>query len=214
MNYSWHYDALMRRAVSRELVGYSEKHHIIPRCLGGTNSKDNIVRLTPEEHYVAHQLLVKMHPGNHRLVWAAMNMTGKNAKQQRSNKIYGWLRRKFADTLRERSTGRKASPEARAKMSAARRGKKRAPHSPETKAKMSAAMKGKPKSAAHRAKMSELMRGTQRALGHKKSPETIALISAKKRGHVCHSNPEYRQKQSENMLRIWAERKQLKEGTK
>lgn len=40
----------------------SEKHHIVPKCMGGDNSPDNLVFLTPREHFVAHRLLAKIHP--------------------------------------------------------------------------------------------------------------------------------------------------------
>lgn len=46
--------------------GYTEKHHIIPRSLGGTNKKDNLVSLTPREHFICHLLLTKMTLGNDR----------------------------------------------------------------------------------------------------------------------------------------------------
>lgn len=36
---------------------YYEKHHIIPRSLGGTDHPSNLVMLTPKEHYIAHLLL-------------------------------------------------------------------------------------------------------------------------------------------------------------
>lgn len=38
---------------------FTERHHIIPRCMGGSNDNSNIVRLTPREHFIAHCLLVK-----------------------------------------------------------------------------------------------------------------------------------------------------------
>ena len=38
---------------------YSEMHHILPKHSGGDNSKENLVRLLPEEHYIAHMLLWK-----------------------------------------------------------------------------------------------------------------------------------------------------------
>jgi len=59
MNYKKHYNILMDRAKNRELKGYTEKHHIVPKCVGGNDDASNIVVLTPEEHYVAHQLLLK-----------------------------------------------------------------------------------------------------------------------------------------------------------
>lgn len=70
MNYQKHYNLLIVRAKQRasskkeanKILGYSEAHHIIPRCIGGLDTKENIAHLTPEEHYVAHQLLIKIYP--------------------------------------------------------------------------------------------------------------------------------------------------------
>ena len=42
---------------------YAERHHIIPRCLGGTDDADNIVRLLTKEHFIAHLLLARIHSG-------------------------------------------------------------------------------------------------------------------------------------------------------
>lgn len=36
-------------------------HHIIPKCLNGTDESSNLTRLTAREHYIAHLLLVKIH---------------------------------------------------------------------------------------------------------------------------------------------------------
>ena len=52
----------------------SEVHHIVPVCLGGPSIPANLVKLYPAEHYVAHKLLVKMHPNNTRLWYAAAMM--------------------------------------------------------------------------------------------------------------------------------------------
>lgn len=43
---------------------YAEKHHIVPRSLGGNNSKSNIIRLLPREHFICHLLLLKMTTGS------------------------------------------------------------------------------------------------------------------------------------------------------
>ena len=66
--------------------------------MGGTDDKENLVELTPEEHYVAHQLLVKIHPSNDQLVYAARMMVPKRP----SNKYYGWLRRRYSDICKKR----------------------------------------------------------------------------------------------------------------
>lgn len=98
MNYQNHYDRLISRSQLRERPeGYLEKHHIVPKCLGGTNEKYNIVLLTPEEHYVAHQLLVKINPNNIGLNFSAINMCAGNQNQVRNNKLYGWLRKRLSE---------------------------------------------------------------------------------------------------------------------
>lgn len=102
MNYKKHYSLLIERAKSRVLSGYTEKHHIIPRCMGGNNSKSNLVVLTPEEHYVAHQLLVKMYPELDSLVYAANKMTVSSKTVKRSNKRYGWLKRRYQRVCKKR----------------------------------------------------------------------------------------------------------------
>lgn len=51
----------MQNAKTRGMPdGYSERHHIIPKSLGGSNGASNIIHLTPKEHYVSHHLLTKM----------------------------------------------------------------------------------------------------------------------------------------------------------
>ena len=57
MNYLAVYERLIQRAKRRSLTGVVEIHHIMPKCLGGTNEEFNLVKLTPEEHYTAHQKL-------------------------------------------------------------------------------------------------------------------------------------------------------------
>lgn len=102
MNYKKIYDNLITRASSRILNGYSEKHHIVPRCLGGSDDPTNLVDLTPEEHYVAHQLLVKIYPDNPKIIRAAVMMI----PSRPSNKMYGWLRKKFAKVQSKRQSGK------------------------------------------------------------------------------------------------------------
>src|ERR1019366_9401139 len=92
MDHQKHYNKLMERSPKvKPKEGYFERHRIIPGCMGGKYIKGNFVFLTPEEHYVAHQLLVKMYPGNRKLVFAANTLGNTNNKQ------YGWLKRKFSE---------------------------------------------------------------------------------------------------------------------
>jgi len=81
---------------------YIETHHIIPRCMHGINSKDNLVNLTAREHYVAHILLWKMnfeHPYSRKLTYAAnaMMMTSNPGRDYKiTSRMYEKLRSELA----------------------------------------------------------------------------------------------------------------------
>lgn len=65
MNYKSVYDNLIVKAKKRGCPdGYYEKHHIIPKSLGGTDSESNMVNLTAKEHLFAHKLLFKFSEGD------------------------------------------------------------------------------------------------------------------------------------------------------
>lgn len=92
MNYQKIYEKLMIRAEDRELTGYFERHHVIPRCMGGTNNRENIVKLTPEEHFLAHVLLLKIYRNTqyrHALAKACNYMCSDFNGQRNSRKLYG-----------------------------------------------------------------------------------------------------------------------------
>lgn len=61
---------------------YYEKHHIIPRCLGGTNKKHNLVLLTAKEHFLAHRILYKMYPNDRNIAFSFWGMCNQMAKNQ------------------------------------------------------------------------------------------------------------------------------------
>lgn len=93
MNYQRIYNSIIERAKNRPLIcGYVEKHHIIPKCLEGTDDKSNIAVLTLEEHFVCHQLLTKIYPENGRLLYALTMMC--KGQKRHSNKMFGWIKRK------------------------------------------------------------------------------------------------------------------------
>lgn len=157
MNYETHYDTLNERARNRVLEGYTERHHVVPRCMGGSDNANNIVRLTAEEHYVAHQLLVKIYPENNKLIYAANMMSVGRI----NNRKYGWLKKKHAKVVSENMKARYAAgfenpsrrPEVRKKISEAAKARAQAGPSPlkgrilskEMREKLSKASKGKKK---------------------------------------------------------------------
>lgn len=173
MDYKRHYDALIDRARNRVVDGYVERHHVVPKCMGGSNDRSNLVRLTPEEHYVAHQLLVKMNPGNGKLIFGAAVMTvGAN----RCNKKYGWIRRLHASVASGMLSGIKRGPfsaEHKAKLSAA---KKDGTLPDEQKAKIAASMR------AHASTPEAKALVSRSHTGRKRSEETKSRISAANTG--------------------------------
>lgn len=97
MDYSSVYDQLIERGKTRILEGYTEKHHIIPRCMGGSDDTSNLVDLCPREHFIAHVLLAKIHPENHGLMKAVQMMTVGQGENRSKNRMYGWMKRRFSE---------------------------------------------------------------------------------------------------------------------
>lgn len=64
MDYLKVHDQIINRGKTRKLTGYKERHHIIPKCMGGGNSKDNLVDLSAREHFIIHWLLHRIYPDN------------------------------------------------------------------------------------------------------------------------------------------------------
>lgn len=115
MNYHKIYENLIEKAKNRLLEGYQERHHIIPKCMGGSNDRENLVGLTPEEHFLAHQLLVKMYPNNDKLIYACQSMIYHDSKNRINNKMYGWIRRKHSLRVSEQFKTHWQNDEKRAK---------------------------------------------------------------------------------------------------
>ena len=53
------YEALIDKGLNRVLKDniYTEKHHILPKCMGGKDEENNYVIFTAREHIIAHMLL-------------------------------------------------------------------------------------------------------------------------------------------------------------
>jgi hypothetical protein len=91
--YTRTYYRIVQRAQSRTLPkdSYKERHHIIPRSLGGSNSKDNLVDLTAREHFICHLLLTKMvtGPAKYKMASAAWSLLGFRTSDRPSVKVTG-----------------------------------------------------------------------------------------------------------------------------
>jgi len=184
---------------------YVEKHHIVPKSLGGSNAKSNIVKLTGREHFVCHLLLTKMVQGADRkkMAWALHRMTfSKTGNRVLTSREFELGRKRFSIAV----SGFKHTEEAKKKIGDAHRGKvvsaetrqKLSEHftgytfSEERNAKIAVAHTGKkraPFTEEHRANISKVNTGrvyteernakiSSALKGKPKSPEHRAKIAA------------------------------------
>jgi hypothetical protein len=106
----WYFE-LIGKAQSRTLPKevYTEKHHIIPKSLGGDNGKDNLVKLTAREHFIAHLFLyrcvaskqhkMKMGSAVHKMY------QGKDGIRYKNTLFYESARKAVSEHIREVNTG-------------------------------------------------------------------------------------------------------------
>lgn len=129
--YTKWYQSIIDIAVKRTVIeGYVEKHHIIPKSLGGDDSPDNLVFLTSKEHFIAHHLLTKMcvDDKDRNKMWSAfffmhVNPSPKN-KRLYSSRTYEISKKKMAEGRTKYFSGKnnprygkKATKEHKEKMS-------------------------------------------------------------------------------------------------
>lgn len=113
MQYEKIYNQIIERAKNRTLMDYGEKHHILPRCLGGDNSKENLVKLTFREHFLCHWLLCKMHPKNSKIFYAFSNMivvshTNNKRYEVLTSRHFELVKKYYAPFVGKWNKGRKA----------------------------------------------------------------------------------------------------------
>lgn len=101
--FKW-YKSIILLAVNRNhkrtrFDGY-ENHHILPKSLGGNNTKENLVALTSKEHFIVHLLLVRMLKENiekNKMIFALFNMKAQNSTYSRyfNSRFYQTYRKQW-----------------------------------------------------------------------------------------------------------------------
>lgn len=112
MDYQKIYTQLINRAkhVNRKkgCGVYFELHHIVPKCIGGTENKDNLVLLTAREHFIAHKLLCEIYPTNDKLFhayWMMCTCKTPNRMYKISSREYSRIKQKFSESISKLNTG-------------------------------------------------------------------------------------------------------------
>ena len=209
--YNFWYNAIIENARTKTITGYKETHHILPRSLGGTDDKDNLVDLTAREHFICHWLLVKIHTGEarHKMVYAlnGMKRNGKDNERYETpitSRVYQKLKEEFSrihsETMKGRvapNKGKPMSEEQKKKLSTLMVGRK---VDPEVVARRAATQTGKKRSQETKDKIAAALTGLKRGpmLDEHKHKRSIALKGKTK-------NPDSVAKRQETLKRLAAE---------
>jgi hypothetical protein len=90
-----------------------ERHHILPRSLGGSDNESNLVYITAREHFICHWLLIKIYKEGEEH-WKMLNalrmMRVENKTQERYNtkitsRVYAKLKEEYTKLQSERFSG-------------------------------------------------------------------------------------------------------------
>lgn len=107
MNYKKLYNTIIENRLKNPLGGYIERHHILPKCLGGSDDKSNLVKLSAREYYICHLLLTKIYKTgikHSKMIYAYMMMCyvkGENQKRdyKSNSRLYESRKREFAQIM-------------------------------------------------------------------------------------------------------------------
>jgi hypothetical protein len=200
MNYEKIYRQLISKAkleCRKKATGlYYERHHIVPKCIGGTESKDNLVLLTAREHYVAHKLLCELYPDDDKLhfaLWRMMNPQTKNhiRSYNISSTEYEYRRQIHQEKIRKiglSNKGRQITEEQKQKISKTLKGRPGRPHSEETKQLLQKLNLGKskpPMSVEHKQKISKAHKGKPKPLRTEEHRKNLSLAHKNRNPIEC-----------------------------
>ena len=114
MNYQKLYSNIISKSIEKNRKKikngiYYERHHIIPKCLGGLNNIENLVLLTAKEHYICHKLLKEIYPNNSSIFYAFWRMciNGQKQRFKPSAKVYERTRKEFSEFQTIQKKGKK-----------------------------------------------------------------------------------------------------------
>jgi len=96
-----------RRGRENSLAGYFERHHIVPRSLGGSDEQANLISLSFEDHYFAHLLLACIYRGKMAsALWMMVNSTSAAwSSRFRARKAYASAQRLASKVMSEAWSG-------------------------------------------------------------------------------------------------------------
>ncbi len=110
LHYKNRYDNFIKSRALRIIPydAYTEKHHIIPTSMGGTNDKCNIITLTAREHFIVHYMLAKAYGESMYYAFWMMCTDIRSGKTYRYTNSYFYekCRQRISKEMKKRMTGR------------------------------------------------------------------------------------------------------------
>lgn len=89
---------------------YHERHHILPRCMGGNDNKENLIDLFAKEHFEAHRLLALENPEKYELVYAWACMAWAKSENQDRIEVtpeeYEEIKKKYSEMCSKKYAGK------------------------------------------------------------------------------------------------------------
>jgi hypothetical protein len=181
----WYYNIIKNAKCQIRFRGdgcYYESHHIIPRSLGGNNTKENLVLLTGREHFICHWLLYNTHKGQNKLkmahAWFMMCNTKKNQRYTPNSKIYEAAKKAHSIAIGKILSGIPRNDDIKNKISQSNRGIAK---TQEHRKNLSAALKGRKLSETH------IVNRSKARIGIPRKESTKMKISQTKTG-IKHSD--------------------------
>lgn len=191
------YNSIISKGANAKLPG-NERHHILPKSLGGSDDASNLIYITAREHFICHWLLIKIYATGEEH-WKMLNalrmMRAENPNQKRyktkiTSRVYARLKEEYSKLQSQLKKGigngmygKSHSAEAKEKIRQAHIGMKLTEHQKEKLSLSKLGKKRQPFSDEWRNNLSMVRSGEGNGMfGRSHSEETKRLMALRAKG--------------------------------
>ena len=108
---NWYFNIVNECKVNPPKADYTERHHIIPQSIGGSDDESNLVTLTAKQHFICHLLLTRMFEPKtfeyYKMIHAfcMMDWCESNSQERYNSRVHEKQRREFSEYMSLKQTG-------------------------------------------------------------------------------------------------------------